>query len=67
MATQKQEGLTPRTLPPVGAAEYIGVHVCTLHRWIARGLFPKATIRVGRTVRWSTQALDKFIAEGVQA
>jgi predicted DNA-binding transcriptional regulator AlpA len=56
-----------QTIPPIEVAAIVGVDVSTLHRWISRGIFPPATIKVGRTVRWSVQAVEKFIAEGVTA
>ena len=58
---------TPQTIPPTEVAARVGVDVSTLHRWITRGIFPKATIKCGRIVRWSVQSVDKFIAEGVTA
>lgn len=67
MQTLTQSARTEaRTIPPRQVAALIGVNVSTLHRWIKRGVFPRATVSVGRTVRWNLATVEKFISEGVR-
>lgn len=56
-----------QTLTPVGVAAYIGVHRATLFKWVKAGIFPVASIRAGRVVRWSVKAVDAWIENGVKA
>lgn len=56
-----------QTLTPVGVAGRVGVHRATLFKWIKAGIFPPASIRAGRVVRWSVKAVDAWIENGVQA
>ncbi len=63
---QEAEKSVAKTLHPAGVARRVGVNRSTLHRWRKRGLFPPPTIKVGRTVRWSTAVVDAFIEQGVR-
>lgn len=68
MIKPNQTGRTEaRTIPPREVAARAGVDVSTLHRWIARGIFPPATIKAGRTVRWHVDTVEKALREGVKA
>lgn len=57
----------PATLRANDIAAQIGIDPATLYRWLQRGIFPQPTIRVGRTVRWSSAVVERFILEGVTA
>ena len=57
----------PKTIPLGPVADLIGIDRSTAYRWLARGILPKPTIKVGRTVRWSVQSIENFISEGVTA
>lgn len=65
--TQSRDPIKPATLRASDISASIGIDPATFYRWLQRGIFPPPTIRVGRTVRWSTAVVDKFIAEGVTA
>lgn len=67
MAKTTKEPVQAATMPPAAVAARLGIDRATLYRWLKRGVMPQPQIRVGRTVRWSVQAVDKFITEGVQA
>ena len=56
-----------QTLTPVGVAANLGVHRATLFKWIKAGIFPPASIRAGRVVRWSIKTVDAWIEKGVSA
>ena len=65
MSKSSRGGIVPQTLTPSDAAAKIGINRATFYRWIDRGLVPPASIRVGRTVRWSVRAIDQLIEGGV--
>lgn len=54
-------------MTPSEVAARLGVDRSTVFRWLGREVLPQPNIRVGRTVRWSTAAIDAFIEKGVQA
>lgn len=45
-------------------ARELGIHRATLFRWIAVGVFPPATLKRGRIVRWSREAVEQFARNG---
>ena len=67
MAQRINEIIQPATLTPGGVAARIGIDRSTVFRWLERKVLPQPNIRAGRTVRWSTAAIDSFIEKGVQA
>jgi predicted DNA-binding transcriptional regulator AlpA len=38
-----------------------GRHRCTIHRWIALGLFPKKSLPRGRPYGWSPLDIDRWL------
>ncbi len=65
--TESRDPIKPATLRASEISASIGIDPATFYRWLQRGIFPPPTIRVGRTVRWSTAVVEKFITEGVTA
>ncbi|MBC5767800.1 helix-turn-helix transcriptional regulator [Ramlibacter albus] len=45
-------------------AQMLGIHRATLFRWIAAGIFPPATLKRGRVVRWSRVTVEQFAQQG---
>lgn len=45
-------------------AQVLGIHRATLFRWIAAGIFPPATLKRGRVVRWSRDLVEQFARAG---
>ena len=38
-----------------------GTHRCTIHRWMAQGLFPPKVVRGGRTIGWRRSDIDHWL------
>jgi excisionase family DNA binding protein len=55
------------TLTPTEAAKLVGISRASLYRWIARGVFPAPSIKVGRTVRWSRATVQQWADSRVGA
>lgn len=61
------EKILARTITQAQISAEIGIDKATFWRWVKRGIFPPPSIKVGRTVRWSTAAVEEWLAKGVQA
>ncbi|MBX7075613.1 MAG: helix-turn-helix domain-containing protein [Pirellulales bacterium] len=49
------------TLPPKGAAQYLGVREQTLAVWRSTGRYQLPFTRVGRLIRYRVADLEKFL------
>lgn len=62
--SMKAAELTADLVSAVDAAAMIGISRWTFDSWVAAGLAPAATIRVGKTIRWSRSELAAWVAAG---
>lgn len=54
--------LENRWLPPVEAARYLGVEICTLSKWRQRGIGPIYSAGLGRDPRYQLSELMAYMA-----
>jgi len=52
-----------RLLNSKEVARRLSVSLRTFERWVATGIFPGVDLRIGRTVRWKTTTVDRWIAD----
>lgn len=56
--------LTADLITAVDAAAMIGISRSTFDSWVAAGLAPAPTFRIGKTIRWSQSEIAAWVAAG---